>query len=175
MHDPRLIRFNEVITRSHELGTKDASYVLGISYASIQRMCANGEIEAAWISTTDRVTEHNERLAARWKREGRPGAPPLKKRRHGQHRSYTITAPALLAHLITHTHPRSILMDSIRELLPAWEAFAQRIASGATVIEARQQTAKATKSAKHAAPNVLPFDPACDLFPTLTPATSSAA
>lgn len=174
MHDPRLLRFLEVIRSSHELGTKDVAYILDCEVTVVKRLCATGEIECSWVSRNDRIEAENARIAERWKREGRQGPPPLLKRKTGKKHIWRVTAAALLAHIVTHTYPRTLLMQSIRELLPKWEAFAQRIASGATVVEAREQTAKKAKAANNA-PNVLPFDESCDLFPQLRPATPSAA
>ncbi len=174
MHDPRLIRFLEVTRSTHELGTKDVAYVLDCSSAVLHRLCMSGEIECSWISRNDRVASENAKRQARWLADGNEGTcPNLVKRQRGKKHIWRFTASAVLAHLITHTHPRTLLMESIRELLPKWEAFAQRIASGATVVEAREQTAK--KAAKPGAANVLPFDPASDLFPHIAPASKAVA
>jgi hypothetical protein len=174
MHDPRLSRFAEVTRCSHELGTKDVAYVLDCSSAVLHRLCITGEIECSWVSRNDRIASENAKRQARWLSEGGQGTcPNLIKRQRGKKHIWRFTASAVLAHLISHTHPRTLLMDSIREILPKWEAFAQRIASGATVIEARQQTAK--KAAKPNALNVIPFDPDHDLFPHLAPAPKAVA
>lgn len=144
---PTIIRFH----REHaaEMSCEQAASILGTHRETIRALITSAQLEASVLHASDRVEKHE--------------------RRRGKRMAYRITAPALLAYIIQSANKRSLLMDSIRELLPAWEAFAQRIASGSTVIEAREQARRKAKPASTGG-NVIPFDPACDLFPQVKPA-----
>ena len=142
---PQIERFAQYAQA--EMSSEQAAEILGVSKRTILNLLTSSQIEASLMHARDAVGT---------------------RRIRGRRVRWTITDSALLAYLIQSCNKRTLMLASIHERLPQWHAFAERIASGATVIEARVQARR--KSAATHASNVLPFDPGNDLFPDLTPA-----
>lgn len=178
--DPRVLRFAR--EAMPEMSTEQARSILGVSRDSVAQLCRRGQLAA--IELAEARCKTVEEAAARWQAEhpGEDLPPRLKDAALYQatkrtSKRLTITAAALLRYILDSTvGDKSLTLQAIQTHCPAWHAHAIQWAQRVTTHgEVRSEKSEVRSRKAKREGNIIPFDPAADLFPQVKPAAREVA